>query len=560
MKLGYGWYRRLYKATGIAPSNIYAKIVFSKEYSSSHVDAFLIPQVGRVRINNLEKMNSNDRYLEDRYSATFYVDAKDGSDNNDGLSPEKAVKSLFKVSSRYYQPGDKILFKKGQTYNGSLEIRGFGNDSHEIYVGSYGSGTAPKLAGRSGATISIAASGITVDGLEVTNAKGTTGIYIEPMDVGEVKNITVKNCNIHDVNTAQNNFAGYATGGIIVQVGGGEAPTWINGLHIKNNTITDVSRVGITVTSLNWAFRPGRWGNNDYAKEGWYPLKNCVVSGNTVKNSAGDGIVVFCTEGALIEKNTVYNAACTKHTGYAIAGLWTSNTSKSVIQYNEVAYTRLKDGNADGEAFDIDITEDNTTLQYNYSHDNESGFLLMCNVDDGLKISKNAVVRYNLSVNDATKSGQGVFMLTHQNPGTQIYNNTIYMGGKSRHVYPVFAWGWEDKTWPAKITFTNNIFYGEAGIEYEYLLNNVTNVAFNYNLFHGVGVPPSVRGVTLNGNVTGDPGFKNKNPNHDNRAAAIAGFTPGKAPAGAVVVSGNGGKDINGASIGSAKFFGAVKY
>lgn len=141
--LGYDWYRRVYTGKGIASSNIYAKIVFSKDNSSSQYDPSYIPQVGRVRINNVDKMDSPDRYLEDRYSATFYVDSKNGSDNNDGKSPEKAFKSLYKVSSKYYQPGDKILFKKGQTFNGSLELRGFGNAQHEIYVGSYGSGKAP---------------------------------------------------------------------------------------------------------------------------------------------------------------------------------------------------------------------------------------------------------------------------------------------------------------------------------------------------------------------------------------------------------------------------------
>lgn len=288
--------------------------------------------------------------------------------------------------------------------------------------------------------------------------------------------------------------------------------------------------MGITVTSVSWAFRPGRWGNNDYDKEGWYPLKNCVVSGNKVKNSAGDGIVVFCTEGARIEKNTVYNAACTKHSGFAMAGLWTSNTSKSIVQNNEVAYTRLKGGNADGDGFDIDITEDDTTLQYNYSHDNEGGFLLMCNLDDGLKISKNAVVRFNLSVNDAAKSGQGVFRLTHQNPGTKIYNNTIYMGGAARQVHPILAWGWDNKTWPKDMTFTNNIFYGASGMNLEYILEGVSNIQFNNNLFYGVSVPAASKGVKLSGNVTADPGFKNTNPIWMIGRAAIGRIYAGQSP------------------------------
>ena len=49
-------------------------------------------------------------------SATYYVDAKNGNDDNSGTSASNAWKSLEKLNLFQFQPGDLVLFKRGEIW------------------------------------------------------------------------------------------------------------------------------------------------------------------------------------------------------------------------------------------------------------------------------------------------------------------------------------------------------------------------------------------------------------------------------------------------------------
>ncbi len=78
-------------------------------------------------------------------SATYYVDAKNGNDTNNGTSEATAWKSLNKVNSMKYQPGDQILFKRGDSWTGQLIPSTSGTSSSRITYGAYGSGNKPVI-------------------------------------------------------------------------------------------------------------------------------------------------------------------------------------------------------------------------------------------------------------------------------------------------------------------------------------------------------------------------------------------------------------------------------
>ena len=63
---------------------------------------------------------------------TYYVDSAQGNDQNDGSAPEKAWKSLDRVNSTIYAPGDKILFKAGSRFRGQLAPPGSGKEGAPI--------------------------------------------------------------------------------------------------------------------------------------------------------------------------------------------------------------------------------------------------------------------------------------------------------------------------------------------------------------------------------------------------------------------------------------------
>lgn len=81
--------------------------------------------------------------------ATDYYVSADGNDTASGLSSATSWKSITKVNSTFatLKPGDKILFKRGDTFYGTLKISAFGASGNPITVGAYGTGPNPVLTG-----------------------------------------------------------------------------------------------------------------------------------------------------------------------------------------------------------------------------------------------------------------------------------------------------------------------------------------------------------------------------------------------------------------------------
>ena len=73
---------------------------------------------------------------------TYYLDAISGNDGYDGLSPSFAWKTLAKINATVFNPGDVILFQRGQTFYGSLRPAANG-----ITYDAYGTGTQPVISG-----------------------------------------------------------------------------------------------------------------------------------------------------------------------------------------------------------------------------------------------------------------------------------------------------------------------------------------------------------------------------------------------------------------------------
>lgn len=78
---------------------------------------------------------------------TYYVDARAGKDGNSGTSEAQAWQGLGFVSSRNLKPGDRILFKRGEVWKGSLEIYRSGAPGKQISFDAYGTGAKPVLSG-----------------------------------------------------------------------------------------------------------------------------------------------------------------------------------------------------------------------------------------------------------------------------------------------------------------------------------------------------------------------------------------------------------------------------
>ena len=51
-----------------------------------------------------------------RMGNVYYIDATSGMDSNDGLSPERAWKTISKANSAKLNPGDSVLVKRGEAW------------------------------------------------------------------------------------------------------------------------------------------------------------------------------------------------------------------------------------------------------------------------------------------------------------------------------------------------------------------------------------------------------------------------------------------------------------
>jgi hypothetical protein len=77
---------------------------------------------------------------------TYYVDATRGDDARDALSPAAAWRSLNRVNKAALQPGDRVLFRRGETWRGQLMPQS-GSPAGAITYGVFGRGDKPLLLG-----------------------------------------------------------------------------------------------------------------------------------------------------------------------------------------------------------------------------------------------------------------------------------------------------------------------------------------------------------------------------------------------------------------------------
>ena len=73
----------------------------------------------------------------------YYVDFVAGSDGNAGTSSASPWKTIAKVNSTKFTAGDKILFKRSDTWRELLSLSSSGEAGNPIVIDAYGTGAAP---------------------------------------------------------------------------------------------------------------------------------------------------------------------------------------------------------------------------------------------------------------------------------------------------------------------------------------------------------------------------------------------------------------------------------
>jgi len=81
------------------------------------------------------------------FSAVYYVSSSEGKDGNAGTKPTAPWKTLRKVGSRDFLPGDRIALKKGDVWYETFTISSSGSADSKITITSYGTGEKPRING-----------------------------------------------------------------------------------------------------------------------------------------------------------------------------------------------------------------------------------------------------------------------------------------------------------------------------------------------------------------------------------------------------------------------------
>lgn len=468
---------------------------------------------------------------------TYYISSQNGNNAKSGKSESEAWETLDKLKGVKLNPGDQILLEKGSQFQGYIHLKDVhGTESAPIKIGSYGTskrrpaihangqgiwyqsyeGNMDNSKHRSKGYVSSAillydVDFVEISGLEITNKSNDfdffdgavtsaskiddrmdrTGVSGIAKDGGTMEHIYLNDLYIHDVDgniedKHMNN------GGIQMNVlpPADEAATKVaryDDVKITNCHVKDVSRAGICV---GYTYQGSKFNGREITDETakTYGHTNLLFEGNYVQNSGNDGIVAMYAYRPLIQRNVCDGAGADLDGTYDItscypgtndtiflqpfcAAIWPWKCKDAVFQYNEVFDTV---DNQDGQPWDVDYS-DGTIYQYNYSHNNGGGCIMICGVE-----AYRGVFRYNISQNDL----KGLIALADSNPKADIYNNVFYIGkdlgttlfvGKSNYngaaalknniFYNVSTNKSADETIvKAGRSFTNNIFYGYEGI------------------------------------------------------------------------------------------------
>lgn len=345
----------------------------------------------------------------DRVGTNYYFDAAEGSDSNDGRTPQTAFRTFAPLDSLTINPGDSILLKAGTTFTEPLYFSASGSKEHPVVIGRYGGDGFPHLKGDASALQMVHifnSENLVIRDLEISNRgerirPHLSGLFLEVYNYGRAENITIDNLFIHDV------YGSLIKGEGIEHpdAGGGQAmmirnfrddntdsiPSWFDGLTVENCLIKDSQRNGIIM-----------WGN--WIRSKWRPNLHVVIRNNVLDGVPGDGIVPTACDSALVEYNVMRNCPLTLPSSEACDGIWPFSSDNTVVQYNVVCDHRSQ---TDGYGFDSDYNCRNSLFQYNLSYNNHGGFLLLCNSggwpEDWSAGNDGTVVRYNVSINDGIR-------------------------------------------------------------------------------------------------------------------------------------------------------------
>lgn len=425
-----------------------------------------------------------------RHGVVYYVNSDAGDDANSGINPTTAWKSLQKVNDMAFKPGDRILFKAGTSYRGSLIPKGSGVQGRPIEINKYGTGDKPVIhaAGYEAAVRLHNIEYWQINNLALTNDGGDPiepqaetrryGVLVTAEDIGTLYHIYLRDLHIHNIFPTIPNQGGWGREGTGVSIDpvSNEVRTVFKDILIEDCHIEMTAGAGIFLHHRVWNRNSPMFGYN----------ADIHIRNNILKNIGGPGIQPNHCKNVLVDKNVIDGSGAivdSRQRGRG-SGLWTWYTEDVLIQNNSFMNAW---GVMDSCGVHVDIGNINNTIQYNLSYNNAGGFVEI------LGDSHNTIYRYNISINDgwrvrnvngAKQNGHILWLggWTGQDSPARgpfdsfIYNNTIYLAPNLEARLLI-----DDSAEGAYIA--NNIFYIDGTLYDSNPGSQAVDIKFNNNLY-----------------------------------------------------------------------------
>ncbi len=334
-----------------------------------------------------------------------------GDDSNVGTSETAPWRTIERVNAAQLLSGDSVLFHANQTFLGNLCLQ---SSRHTP-------GTVARDRRHTPGAVTIASYGF---GRATIDARAGAGCIVKDMGSVHLRELNFVGAGVSENTDSGIRFINTLPGGIKfgdirihrVDVSGfkhsgicfmAEPPdrSWSGFCDVKITCVTshDNGDAGISCIGV---WRPEREG---YAHANFY-VGNCSVyrnAGIPGKGShSGNGIVLAQVNGALIENCHAYeNGNLNDYEGGGPVGIWVWDANRVIIQFNESHHNRTG-SSKDGGGFDLDGGVRNSTVQHNYSHDNDGPGYLLAQFS-GARAFYGNVLRHNVSVNDGRKNRYG---------------------------------------------------------------------------------------------------------------------------------------------------------
>lgn len=303
--------------------------------------------------------------------ATYYVSSSAGDDRNTGLTESAPLKTLARASQIELGPGDSLLLKKGDLWEGeSLLPKGSGTKEKPIVISGYGAGTRrphirPGYSALYGIRI-VNAAGYVLSGIEISEVMG--GIVVWEENNYDYEFLRIEDCYLHDMTNQHHRIPLGVPDllyGMGISIAGSDAHggrTLLSDIHICGCEF-DRCDVGIEVIGRDHD-PSGQWRRHGHDKISRFAFRDVYISDCDIRKSyRSGGVMLYCLTGGKSERVRI------DQTGYEGVGMWwgvcafqTARVSDYLVE-NCTFENTVKGSSPDGQGFDWEADVHNVVVR-----------------------------------------------------------------------------------------------------------------------------------------------------------------------------------------------------